>query len=376
MKRTFWVLLLSMIANITFGQVNDWVNNLDVVNGKDKVILLNKIAEFYTNESDGFTAKNYAKQAIDLSESMEYMDGLAVGYFLLAEAYNLEDDLKSAKKSYKNWYKTRKKHGSKSQLKWATKGMGMFYQSQEKDWRTERYYKKLLKKSKAGSRTEFGVFRVLAEYYQYGANFRTDRTLNLKKGTKYFELLTISGQKVFGADFGTNDLDHYFSSELSKYLKKKDIKTSNKIAQRWLKSKAKFSDDLELYKTSRLIVRLFYFNESYADLPVYLNKSIAYGSRISDEDYLKNAYLNAIYLTRSSKNYEIAIQYCFDFYGKTNPNHITSALNTCVTELLKENDTNLNQKVNALIWAWQKGLNTEKDKAAYNCAANNLLLLK
>jgi hypothetical protein len=36
----------------------------------------------------------------------------------------------------------------------------------------------------------------------------------------------------------------------------------------------------------------------------------------------------------------------------------------------------LNQKVNALIWAWQKGLNTEKDKAAYNCAANNLLLLK
>ena len=377
MKRIFGVFLLLIITNIAFGQVESWIKQIDNTNGKDKVILLNKIAEYYTDESEGFSAKTYAKQAIELAESIDYTDGLAVGYFLLAEAYNLENDLKSAEKAYKNWYKTRKKYGSEMQLQWAMKGMGQFYQSQEKDCKTERYYKKLLKTTTDGSRREFGVLRLMAEYYQHGANFRTDRDLNLKKGAKYFELLTESGQKVFGKDYKTGDLDNYFNTELQKALAKKETKTANKIAEQWLKSKAKFSDDLGLYRSTRLIARHFYDNQVYDNLPFYLNKSIEYGKNIEDKSYLENAYFNAIHLLRKSKNYEAAVQYCFDLLPVTKyQSSMTMALNACVVEVLQENDAALNQKISALITNSQQTLNKEKYKKAYDCAADNLLLLK
>jgi hypothetical protein len=377
MKRIFGLFLLLIITNIAFGQVESWLQDIDKTNGKDKVILLNKIAEFYTDESEGFSAKTYAKQGIELAESIDYTDGLAIGYFYLAEAYNLENDLKSAEKTYKNWYKTRKKYGSKIQLSWAIMGMAKFYQSQEKDRKTERYYKKLLKTTESGSRKEFGTLRVLAKYYQHGASYRTDRELNLKKGTKYFELLTISGQKVFGDDYKTHDLDSYFNTELQKVLAKKETKTANKIAKQWLESKAEFGDNLEIYRSARLIVRHFYDNQVFDNLPFYLNKSIEYAENMEDERYLEDAYYNAIYVSRNAKKYEAAIQYCFDLSPNIKyPQYATSALNTCVAEILKENNADLNQKISALINNWQQTLNTEKDKAAYDCAADNLLLLK
>lgn len=377
MKRVFGVFFLLIIANIAVGQVETWIQDVENATGKDKVILLNKIAEYYTNDSEGFSAKNYAQQAIDLAESIDYTDGLAVGYFLLAEAYNLENDLKAAEKAYKKWYKTRKKHGSKMQLQWATKGMGQFYQSQEKDRKTERYYKKLLKTTEAGSRREFGVLRLMAQYYQHGANFRADRESNLKKGTKYFELLTESGQKIFGKEYGTGDLDNYFNFELEKAFAKKEIKIANKTAQQWLKSKAKFSDNLELYKTSRLITRQFFDAEYYSYLPFYLNKSIEYAKQIEDKDYLKNAYFNAVFVTRNAQLHEAGLQYCFELYAiEKNKSYVTSAINACVAEALKANDAALNQKISGLIANWQQKLNVEKDKLAYDCATENIRLLK
>jgi hypothetical protein len=377
MKRILGIFFLLILTNIAFGQVESWIRDVDKTNGKDKVILLNKIAEFYTDESEGFSAKMYAKQAIELAESIDYTDGLAVGYFLLAEAYNLENSLKSAEKAYINWYKTRKKYGSEEQLDWATLGMGRFYQSLEKDYKTERYYKKSLKTTEDGSRKEFGTLRVLAEYYQHGANFRTDRGLNLKKGTKYFELLTESGQKIFGENFKTGDLDNYFNTELQKALAKREPKTANKIAEQWLKSKAKFSDDLGLYRTTRLIARHFYDDQVYDNLPFYLNESIEHAKNITDKRYLENAYYNAIHLLRKTKNYEAAIQCCFDLLPIIKYEyHATSALNACVTEVLKENNVALNQKISALITNRQQKLNAEKDNVIYNCVADNLLLLK
>jgi hypothetical protein len=377
MKRIFGVFLLLIISNIAFGQVESWIKDIDQTNGKDKVILLNKIAEFYTDESEGFSAKTYAKQGIELAKSIDYTDGLAIGYFYLAEAYNLENDLKSAEKAYKNWYKNRKKHGSEMQLNWATMGMAKFYQSQEKDRKTERFYKRMLKRTPPDSRSEFGILQKLAEYYQHGANYRDDRELNLKKGTKYFELLTISGQKIFGENYKTHDLDYYFNSELQKALAKKEIKIANKIAEQWLESKAKFSDDLGLYRSTRLIARHFYDNKVYDNLPFYLNKSIELAKNMENKSYLNIAYYNAVFVSRNSKNHEASIQYCIGLYTDfPDYKYITSALNSCVQKFLADNNSALNKKVNVLVANWQKTLDAEKDKDVYDWITYNLLILK
>lgn len=372
-KDTMGILFFMLLSNLIFGQVEGWLNDLETANDKTKVDIYNKVAEYYTNDSEPFSAKNYAKKSIDLADEIDYQDGLAVGYFLLAEAYNLESDLNNAEKHYKKWYKTRKKYGTDSQLDWAIMGMGQFYQSQERDWKTERFYKKILKKTTSGSRKEFSILRVIAQYYQHGANFRTDRKLNLKKGTKYFELLTESGQNLFGADYGTGDMDNYFSTELVETLDKKQLSTANKIADQWLISKAKFAEEAQMYRTYRLITRYFFDNSVYEPIPTHLNLSIASIKKFGNEHRIQRAYHNAIYVARSSKKHKDAINYCFGLYEYEKDSYeITSALNACVAAMIQENDSTLNQAIINQILDWKNSLNLEQDKTLIEWANKNI----
>lgn len=86
MKYTFTILFacLSMIA---LGQVEQWMEQAETGKGKNKVDLYNQIAEYYTFDSEPFLAKIYAQKAIEIAEDLAYYDGLAVGYFYLAEEY-------------------------------------------------------------------------------------------------------------------------------------------------------------------------------------------------------------------------------------------------------------------------------------------------
>ena len=250
MKKLLFSLFAILWLSPMFGQVETWVQEVKTANGKEKVDLSNKIAEYYVNDSEPYSAKIYANQAIELSENIDYKNGLAVAYFFLGEAYNLNNEIKSARKYYKKWYKLRKKYGDSKQLSWATIGMARFYASQEKDRKTECYYKKALKNTEANSYEEFKILRAMSNYFQYGASKRSQRKLNLKKATKYFELETTSGRKVYGKKFGTTNLDWYFGREFRKALDKKDMKLANKVATQWIKSKSKFANDYQLYRNS------------------------------------------------------------------------------------------------------------------------------
>lgn len=375
MKHTFYTLLFVLISNLAFGQLQDLIEQSKTAEGKEKVDLYNKIAEAYTFDSESYSAKIYAEKSIELADKIDYKDGLAVAYFFLAESHNLNGDLKSAEKIYKKWYKIRKKQGTKEQINWATIGMARFYESQEHDRKTECYFKKALKTTKEGSYREFSILMALANYYQYGKSFSSSRELNLKKGTKYFELMTESGQKVYGKDFGTGNLDGYFGTELKKALDNKQTNVANTIAQQWLKSKAKFVDNKALYTTARLITRAFYDKQVYENVTTYLDKSIEYAKKNGRNQEIRSAYFNAVYITRNAKQYEAALQYAFAllkyerYEGET-----ISALNTCMTPVLLGNDEDLKVRMMNLIHDWQKTLDPENDKDAYNWTVTNISL--
>ncbi len=360
-----------------FGQVDTWIQSVKTSSGKEKVDLLNKIAEYYTNDSEPFSAKTYAKEAIKLADAIDYYDGLAVSYFFLAEAENLNNDLKAAKKNYKKWYKLRKKYGDSKQLGWATIGMARFYASQENDCKTECYYKKALKKTESGSYEEFRVLRAMSYYFQYGASQRTQRELNLKKATKYFELETESGRKVYGDKFKTTNLDWYFGRELEKSLDKNNIKLATKIANQWIKSKAKFANNYELYRSSKLIARSFFEKKAFESAFTFVNKSLEYIKADGQNYKINQAYNNAIYIARNANDFEQALKYNFEQFNYVKATYYPiSALNTTIVAILDNDDVNQNLRAIELISDWKKTLNPKKQEVAYNWATANLELLK
>lgn len=373
MKHLFYSFLLVFLTNTAFGQIETWIEQAKTAEGKAKVDLYNKIAEAYTYDSEPFSAKTYADKAIEFADKIDYSDGLAVAYFFLAESHNLNSDLKAAEKTYKKWYKIRKKEGTNEQINWAIIGMARFYQSQEHDKKTECYFKKALKTAEKGSYREFSILMALANYYQYGKSFNNNRELNLKKGTKYFELMTASGRKVYGKDFSTGNLDNYFSSELAKALENQQTNLANTIAQQWLESKAKFANSEDLYRTSRLITRAFFDKQVYESVTTYLDKSIDFAIKSGEERWIRKAYNNAIYIARMSKKYEASLKYGFaSLKYEKYPNEVISALNACLYNIEKARNPDLTQKAIRLISNWQKTLHAEKDKIAYDWTVDQL----
>lgn len=377
MKKIITILFATFWLSPMFGQVENWVQEVKTANGKEKVDLFNKITEHYVNDSEPYSAKTYASQAIELAENIDYNDGLAVAYFFLGEAENLNNDLKAARKAYKKWYKLRKKYGDSKQLNWATIGMARFYASQERDFWTEYYYKRTLKKTEENSYEEFRVFRAISEYFQYGATKRTERKLNLKKATKYFELQTESGQKIYGDKFGTTNLDWYFGREFQKALDKSNPKLANKIAIQWIKSKSKFASNYQLFRTSKLIARGLFEEESFEEAFDFIDKSLVFIKKDGEDYKINQAYNNAIYIARNSMIFEQALKYNFEQFKYVKATYYPiSALNTTIVAILEENDARQKQKAVELIQNWQKTLNSEKDKAAYDWATQNIKLLK
>lgn len=362
---------------VVFGQVEEWIEQAKTAEGKNKVDLYNQIAEHYTFDSESFSAKTYAQKAIEIAEDLDYYDGLAVSYFYLAEAYNLNNEVKNAEKTYKKWYKLRKKHGSEEQINWATIGMARFYQSQEHDRKTECYFKKALKNADEGSYREFAILQALADYYQHGKSYRTDRELNLKKGAKYFELMTESGRKVYGKDFSTGNLDNYFSTELVKALDNKQTNLANTIGEQWLKSKAKFVNDESLYYTSRRIARYFFDREVYTHIKPFLEKSIAYAKKDGDNRLIRIGLQNATYMMRFAKEYEQALNYCFETLEyEAREYALVRRLNGCIYPMLKENDNALTQKTITQLEAWQKTVDKSKYETVYKGTEELLTLMK
>lgn len=376
MKYTFTILFacLSMIA---FGQVEQWMEQAETGKGKNKVDLYNQIAEYYTFDSEPFLAKIYAQKAIEIAEDLAYYDGLAVGYFYLAEAYNLKGELKTAEKTYKKWYKLRKKHGSEEQINWATIGMARFYKSQEHDRKTECYFRKALKSAEKGSYREFTILQALADYYQYGKSRRTDRELNLRKGAKYFELMVESGRKIYGKDFGTGNLDSYFSAELVNALENKQTNLANKIGEQWLKSKAKFVNNETLCFTARRIARYFFDREIYTHIKPFLDQSIAYAKKDGDSRLVRIGLQNATYMMRFAKEYEQALDYCFETLNyEVREYALVRRLKGCVYPMLKEKDQALTQKTIAQLEAWQKTVDQSKYKMIYEGTEELLTLMR
>ena len=371
MKYTFTI-VLTFVSMMVFGQVEEWIEESKTAEGKNKVDLYNQIAEHYTFDSEPFSAKTYALKAIEVADDLDYHDGLAVGYFLLAESHNLNGELKTAEKTYKKWYKIRKKYGNEQQLNWATIGMARFYQSQEHDRKTECYFKKALKNVEEGSYREFAILQSLADYYQHGKNYRNDRELNLKKGAKYFELAMESGRKVYGKDFSTGNLDNYFSTELVRALEDKQTNMANTIGEQWLESKTKFVDNEELYFTSRRIARYFFDKEVYTHIKPYLEKSIAFAKKTSENRLIESGIANAIYMMRFAKRYEEAFNYCFDLKDYERTRWIIRRLNGCLYPMVKEKNPALVQETIIQLSDWQKTLDKTADKELYDWSVKTL----
>ncbi|MFK7951144.1 MAG: hypothetical protein AB8G11_26420 [Saprospiraceae bacterium] len=377
MKYTFTI-VLTFVSMIAFGQVEEWIKQAKTAEGKAKVDLYNQIAEHYTFDSEPFSAKTYAQKAIEIADDLDYNNGLAVGYFYLAEAYSLNDEISTAEKTYKKWYKLRKKYGTEQQLNWATIGMARFYQSQEHDRKTECYFKKALKNVKEDSYREFAILQSLADYYQHGKNYRTDRELNLKKASKYLELVVESGRKLYGKDFSIGNLNHYFRTEIIKALENKQTNLANTIGEQWLKSQAKFVDNETLCFTARRIARYFFDKEIYTHIKLYLDKSIAYAKKDGDNRLIRIGLQNATYMMRFAKEYEQALEYCFETleYGATYDYTLLRRLKGCVYPMLKENNPTLTQKITTQLEDWQKTLDKSKYETVYEGTEELLTLMK
>lgn len=375
MKYTFTI-LFTCLSIVVFGQVEEWIEQAKTAEGKNKVDLYNQIAEYYTFDSESFSAKTYAQKAIEIAEDLEYYNGLAVAHFYLAEAYNLNGEIKTAEKTYKKWYKLRKKYGDEQQINWAIIGMARFYKSQEHDRKTECYFKKALKSAEKGSYREFAILQSLARYYQYGKSRRTERTLNLKKGTKYIELMMESGRKVYGKDFSTGNLDNYFKTELIRALENKQTNLASTIGEQWLKSRSKFVNDEALYYTSRRIARYFFDKKIYTHIQPFLDESIAFAKKDGRKDLIESGIANAIYMMRFAKRYEEAFRYCFSLKEYERTRWVIRRLNGCLYPMIKENNPELIQQTITQISDWQKTLNKTTDKELYDWTTENLALLK
>ena len=335
----FFVFLLLMLSLNLFSQtrIDSLESQLKIVNGKEKVEVLNELVKAYDTVSY-IKSLDYAKQALELTKIFKSKEDIADSSDRIGRIYYYLDDYDKSIEYFINSLKIRENIGNKTGVCQSYNNIGVIYLYIGNYNKALEYFLNSLKISEEISDIELRAknFINIGIVYMQLNNYDTALEYYQKALKIYKE---IDDKKVIAGCLNNIGIIYWhlndFNKSLVYYLEA--LKIKEEIGDKWGISNISLNIGM-------IYVELQNYNKAF----LYLKKGLKLAETIESKHLLKDSYVNFSELYTAKEDYQKALEY-YKLYTATKDSIFTEESSGKIAEMQTKYETEKKENENEIL---------------------------